>query len=82
MRIYSKEYDRVFDDLLLFLTDEELVRLHSILSGGESDLSIGIELLGTDIHGQQTKKLILRIYEEDNLVNYDERAKRTIKENK
>lgn len=80
MRIYSKEYDKVFNDLLLFLTDEELMKLNSILSRGGNDLSSALELLGTDIHGQQTKKLTIRIYDEDNLVDYDERAKRIIKD--
>lgn len=66
MKLYSKETDKIFSKINIFLSDEELQRLHKMLENGFTDTN-KIEFIGLDKNNLPTKKIILRISDESNI---------------
>jgi len=59
MKLYSKEIDKIFNNINIFLSDEELQRLHKMLEDIPNKNMI--EFIGLDKNNLPTKKIIFRI---------------------
>ena len=59
MKLYSKEIGKIFNNINIFLSDEELQRLHKMLEDITNKNMI--EFIGLDKNNLPTKKIIFRI---------------------
>lgn len=61
MKLYSNKLNKYFNNINLFLTDDELLSLYNLLNDKSKDNSINYKFVGLDINNQPTKKILIKI---------------------
>lgn len=67
MRIYNRKQDTIFNSIVLYFTDEEIKKLNLELQRIVVDPNSSIQFMGTDSEGRLTKKLTVKIYDENKI---------------
>ena len=83
MRIYQKNLNKLLDAVLLYLPmDEALNLLEELGKLLKNPNDYVIKFKGKDKDGKLTKELTIKIYNDENINNFDETSKKLIIEGK